>query len=161
MTRVRAWLAHAVIAVVAGGGLLAIATDDERWPFSPYAMYSWIRPASYTTNALVGVTAEGPQHEFPLFAEAYLHPFDAARLRDVLGHLMRRQRPVPALRQALRDCLRRYERRRRAGLHDGPALRGIRLYRLTWELVPGASNLERPEGKELLFEVARPSDRRA
>ena len=62
-------LAHVVIAAVAAGSLLAIATDTDRWPFAPYAMYSWIRPASYSTNALVGVTAEAPEREFPLFAE--------------------------------------------------------------------------------------------
>src|SRR5262245_36869138 len=73
-------LGHSVIAALACACLLAIATDTDRWPFSPYAMYSWIRPASYSTNALVGVTAEAPEREFPLFDETYLHPFDAARL---------------------------------------------------------------------------------
>ena len=162
MTRLRTWLAHAVIAVVAGGGLVAIATDTEWWPFSPYAMYSWLRPASYTMPVLFGVTAEAPERELPLFAKAYLHPFVTGRLRDSFQLQLRRHAARPEVpRQALLDCLRRYERRRRAGLHDGPALRGMRLYRLTWALLPRASNFERPEGKELLLEVGRPPERRS
>jgi len=161
MTRVRTWLAHTVIAVVAGGGLLAIAADAERWPFSPYPMYSWLRPASYSTPVLFGVTAEAPEREVALFAKAYLHPFNAAGLRDSFSIQLRRNAARPeAARQALLDCLRRYERRRRAGLHDGPPLRGMRLYRLTWALLPRASNFERPEGKEFLLEAGRPPERR-
>jgi hypothetical protein len=157
VTRVRTWLAHAVIAVVAGGGLVAIATDSEHWPFSPYPMYSWLRPASYTTQVLFGVTAEAPGREFPLFARAYIYPFNAAVVRDSFSLQLRRDAARPErTRQALLDCLRRYERRRRARLHDGPALRAMRLYRLTWALLPGATNFDRPEGKELLLEVGRP-----
>ena len=162
MTRVRTWLAHAVIAVVAGGGLLAIATDTERWPFSPYPMYSWLRPASYSMPVLVGVTDGEPEREFPLFAKAYLHPFNTGRLRDSFSLQLRRNVARPeGPRQTLLDCLRRYERRRRAGLHDGPALRAMRLYRLTWALLPWASNFERPEGKVFLLEVGRPTERRS
>jgi hypothetical protein len=162
VTRVRTWLAHAVIAVVAGGGLVAIATGIERWPFSPYPMYAKIRPASYSMPVLFGVTAEAPEREVPLFQKAYLYPFNTAVLRDAFVLQLRQSAAHPdAPRQALLDCLQRYERRRRAGLHDGPALRGMRLYRLTWALLPGASNFERPEGKELLLEVGRPPDGRS
>jgi len=158
VTRVRTWLAHLVIAGITGGGLVAIATGTERWPFSRYPMYSKIRPASYSMPVLFGVT-EAPEREFPLFAKPYLYPFNTAGLRDAFVlHLRRDAARSEAPRQALLDCLRRYERRRRAGLHDGPALRGMRLYQLTWALLPGASNFERPEGKELLLEVGRPPD---
>jgi len=115
----------------------------------------------YGSEAVAGVvnvvTAEAPEREFPLFARAYVHPFSAGGLRDSFSLLLRRHAARPErTRQALIDCLRRYERRRRARLHDGPALRGMRLYRLTWALLPRASNFERPEGKELLLEVGRP-----
>jgi hypothetical protein len=156
VTAVRTWLAHAVIAVVVGGGLVAIVTDTERWPFSPYAMYSWIRPASYTMPVLFGVPADAAEREFPLYDTAFVHPFDTSRLRDAFARRLRRPEPAPALREALADCLTRYERRRRARLHHGPALRGLRLYQLTWALLPRARNLARPEGKELLLEVPAP-----
>jgi hypothetical protein len=157
VTRVRIWLAHAVIGVIAGGGIVAIATDVERWPFSPYGMYSWIRPALYSANVVVGVTADTPPREILLLNARYLHPFDRARLRDAFASLLRGARPRVAVRRGLHDCLRRYERRRRAGLHDGPALRGMRLYQITWTLLPRASNVERPEGRDLLFEIEMPS----
>jgi len=56
---------------------------------------------------------------------------------------------------ALLDCLRRYEGRRERGGHDGPALTGIRLYRVAWELDPWARNVDRPRHRELVAEVSK------
>ncbi len=38
-------------------------------------------------------------------------------------------------------------------MHDGPPLRGLRLYRLQWQLHPWARNRDRPQVKRLLYEV--------
>jgi hypothetical protein len=51
--------------------------------------------------------------------------------------------------------LRRYEARRIAGEHGGPAIDGIRLYTLSWDLEPYAANIERPRSKTLVAEVHR------
>jgi len=90
VTRVRTWLAHLVIAGIAGGGLVAIATGTERWPFSPYPMYATIRPASYSMPVLFGVTADAPEREVPLFKKPYLYPFNTAGLRDAFVLHLRR-----------------------------------------------------------------------
>ena len=54
---------------------------------------------------------------------------------------------------ALQDCLRRYEALRASGLHRGPALQGLRLYRVTWTPNPQVSNLNTPDSKEFVGEV--------
>ena len=59
--------------------------------------------------------------------------------------------------EALRDLLRRYEERRRAGQHDGPPLRGLRLYRLQWQLDLWGRNRDQPNQRDLLFELLEPA----
>lgn len=149
----RLWLVHVLIGVLAGGSLGAIVVDTECWPFSPYAMYSDLRrERSLTWLRLFGVLEGGEAREIPLLASAYLLPFDKARLPMALAR-MHPHPNNPAVRAAVRDCLLRYEARRRAGHHQGPPLRGVRLYRLTWQLDPWAGNADSPDRKELLMEV--------
>ena len=51
--------------------------------------------------------------------------------------------------------LTRYEARRRAGQHDGPALRGVRLYLLRWRLVDRVPrNPDAPDERRLLLEIS-------
>ena len=45
------------------------------------------------------------------------------------------------------------EELRRDGKHDKPALEGVRLYRVSWELDPWARNIATPNRKDLIFEV--------
>ena len=52
----------------------------------------------------------------------------------------------------LRDYLDRYERRRAARQHGGPALGGIRLYELHWTMDRGASNVDAPDRRTLIYE---------
>jgi hypothetical protein len=62
------------------------------------------------------------------------------------------------LNEACHDFLVQYEMLRRAGYHDGPSLRGIRLYQLQWRLDPHAQNVVRPDHRELLAEYEQPQD---
>lgn len=154
MGRERLWLVYAVIAVIGGGSLFAIINDAEYWPFSPYGMYSDMRrERSLTWLRLFGVTnAEEPQ-EIPLLATEYIQPFDQSRLPKALSQM---RRNPDKQREALRDCLTRYESLRRAGHHHGPPLQGIRLYALEWQLDPWARNADRPERRDLILEVMQP-----
>jgi len=157
MGRRRIWLVYAVIVVLGGGSLFAIINDAEYWPFSPYGMYSDMRrERSLTWLRLFGVTkAEEPQ-EIPLLAPEYIQPFDQARLPKALSQMSRNP---DKQREALRDCLRRYESLRQAGRHHGPPLQGVRLYRLEWQLDPLARNVDRPERRALILEVMQPEKR--
>jgi hypothetical protein len=147
-----------MIAAVIGGHLLAILSGRECWPFSNYPMYSG-RARDYTLSMLrlFGVADEEAPREVPLLTGEYLWPFDSSRLRAVLGRLDSEADREARLGGALSDVLRRYEARRVESRHDGPPLRGIRLYRLSWRLDAWARNRDRPDPRALLFELVRPS----
>ncbi len=148
----RRWLVHGLMAIVVGGHLYDIATGREHWPFSPYPMYSHV-PGWTTENGRVMGIAAPDGTELVLRDPRLLDPFDQSRLLQGLDTLLRageRER-VGA---ALRDCLARYERRRRAGEHDGPPLRALRYYRTRWQIDPEARNVDRPDGRDLVVEVA-------
>ena len=104
---------------------------------------------------LFGVAADGS--EVPLVDHDYLWPLDQSRLPIGLRHIYRTQQDLPRVHAALEDCLARYERRRVAGRHDGPALRGIRLYMVAWDIQPYASNLDQPKARELIAEATLPA----
>jgi hypothetical protein len=158
LRRRRLLLIYALIAVITFGSLFSIVTDTERWPFSAYPMFSWVkREPTVTAFRLFGVTAEEHPGEIPLSASGYLQPFDNSRLSAAFRALTHRDaNRDQELSEALQDALRRYEKLRRAGRHSGPQLRGIRLYRLFWELDPRARNVDRPDRKVLIFEITSP-----
>lgn len=157
LSRQRVWLVYAVITVISGGSLFDIVTDTEHWPFSQYAMYAWVnRNYSLTLTRLFGVTDSDPPREIPLTASKYLQPFNPYRLRRAFNWMLQSADREQLLGDALRDVLRRYEERRRAGHHDGPALQGLKLYRFYWKLDPWARNIDRPDSKDLIFAVTRP-----
>jgi len=57
------------------------------------------------------------------------------------------------LNEALLDSLKRYEKLRLAGLHDGPPLQGMRLYRTERQLSTQTENADQPDHRELIAEV--------
>lgn len=148
---------YGAAALLLGGSLCEIATGPaehrEHWPFSPYTMYAALNTSpSLTVRRLFGVTRDTPPRELPLFEGRFIRPFDNPRLWFSLDRMNRSRDRERLLREALFDCLRRYEARRRAGGHHGPPLSRVRLYQLRWELDPHARNREAPE-RELLLEV--------
>jgi hypothetical protein len=157
LSRPRYLLINTLILVIIAGSLFDVVTRKEHWPFSPYDLYSGVsRHYSLTLLRLYGVLEAEPFREIPLYAYRYIQPFDNARLRFALETMDVDPERVPELTEALRDCLRRYEALRAVGRHNGPSLRGMRLYRVDWKLDPWARNLEFPDRKQLLFEISQP-----
>jgi hypothetical protein len=151
--RLRLFIIYALGAVIFGGALTDLVRDTEHWPFSQYPMFSEIAASkTYSTLRLYGVVQRSPLLEMQLDNNLYLQPFDNSRLPAALEHAFRRNR----LEEAMLDCLTRYKALRRAGRHDGPPLIALRLYRVTWTLDPSASNIDRPDRKDLLIEVPAP-----
>lgn len=162
MSRQRVWLLQAVIALLVGGSLYHIVADKEHWPFSNYPMYLTVEQWDSSEQLqLFGVVREEPHQEIPLRDIRYLHPFHRSRIHAAFTWILIKTEGNPEKRQqmlseGLRDRLRRYEELRMAGRHDGPPLRGIRLYQSRWRLDARAQNVDRPDERWLLAEVRRP-----
>ena len=152
----RKLVAYLAIGVVVGGQVYDLVFDREHWPFSPYPMYSYVMGERVSVYRLMGVEDDGG--EFPLLNSRYLRPLNWLGMAGALSRLDRKPDRERLLGEALGDCLARYERRRVAGEHDGPPLRAIRLYRLSWTMNPSASNRDRPDRRELLFEGTARAD---
>lgn len=152
----RLLMVYALGVAIIGGSLFSWVTDTEHWPFSPYPMFSWLSPRTdfrFTTLRLYGVTQEQPLSEFPLDRNEYLEPFDNSRLPAALDIAVHENRVAPVL----KDCLDRYEALRASGIHHGPPITALRLYRVTWNLNAQASNVDAPKTKELLAEFSEAS----
>jgi len=137
-------LVYGLVAVIVAGHAYDLAVDREQWPFSQYPMYAHAaRDWSVLVPRLMGVRSDGAG-EIALVSDRYLEPFDQARLMQALQTMLQEPDGRTRVAAGLADCLRRYERRRRAGAHDGPALDALRLYHMQWTLAPDAANVGRP-----------------
>lgn len=135
---------------------IAVA-GGEVWPFLDYRMYADSKPtAAVDWLELVGRAPDGTT--LRLDNEAYIVPFAYSELLrslysfDVLGEVD----PTPA-RRGLAGLLGAYETRRRQGMHDGPLLERVEVYRLRWTPQPGAANFNEPDSRTLLQSVTMPA----
>jgi hypothetical protein len=144
--------AHVLILGIVGSSVYDIATEQEHFPFSNYPMFSTVhRTPTLRWYRLFGVTTDG--REVALLNYSQLWPLDQSRLPLGLRRIHQEPGNETRLKEALSDILRRYERRRAAGEHDGPPVRGLRLYEIGWDLEPYAANLGQPGSRELIAEV--------
>jgi hypothetical protein len=162
ISRRRLVLAHVVIGALILGSYYAIVFDQEFWPFSPYPMYSSILDEKTVTGMrLYGVTQEEPHREILLRDPDYVRPFNPHALELAWEGMRLKgggEENIQAMKEALRDSLRRYEDLRTAGRHHGPRLRGMRLYQEQWQMDARAENLNRPDHRWLIAEVGRHPD---
>jgi hypothetical protein len=186
MSKWRFLFLNAITIMLICGQLFALAIAGALWPFSNYSMFATLAGGtgedySLEKAQLYGVMQEEPHQEIALHYD-YIKPFEEDRLSDSFANMQygdptvdpisiraaigksnmdgtvspeQRQR---LLNEACHDFLVQYEMLRRAGYHDGPPLRGIRLYQLQWQLDPHAQNVVRPDHRELLAEYERPQD---
>lgn len=150
---IRKFIICAAIAFVIGGHLLDLAIDREHWPFTPYPMYSYPPPDQMVAYRLAGVVDGDSPAEFPLLQRRFLRPLDSITLGAALARLNKQPDRQRLLDRAARECLVRYESLRLAHRHDGPPLRGARVYRLTWDGTSSARTGEQPDRRELLHQV--------
>ena len=143
-------MVNGIVAVLVLGHLMEIARQTEHWPFSNYPMWARVSKGWAETQVVpMGVLADDPAVEIPLTDPAYFAPMPVYYQRLNFRAVARK----PGVRDALlRDYLDRYEQRRTALEHAGPALRGIRLYELYWTMDRGASNVGSPERRTLVYE---------
>ena len=154
MSTARRLIVSGFLALLIGGSLYDIAIDGEHWPFSQYPMFRGVwRATTFRWYRLVGVRDDG--REVTLDRPRYIQPFDPSRLHLAFVRIAERPDSEQALREAVGNCLQRYERLRRSGAHDGPPLDAMRLYLVEWELRPDARNVDRPDDRRLVAQVTR------
>ena len=146
----RTWLVNGAVAALVLGHLMEIVRQTEHWPFSNYPMWARVSKEWHETQVVpMGVADDDPTEEVPLTNPGYFAPMPVYYQRLNFRSVAKK----PKVRdQLLRDYLDRYERRRAAGEHAGPPLRGIRLYELYWTMDRGAANVATPERRTLLYE---------
>lgn len=156
MSARRRQVVNGVIAIVVLPSLFCIATDREYWPYSPYPMYSGLPGNTRDEVAVFAVPARPGGDEFELREEEQILPFDRQRLWQASRRILRfaeREGDTERLDAALTDLHTRYERRRRAGEHDGPPIRSVRIYRQFWDDIdPRVNPLPPPDRRYLVGE---------
>jgi hypothetical protein len=152
MSPARRIIVNLVLIALIAGSTYDIVTDQEHWPFSQYPMFSgaWRSPR-FSWLRVFGVTADG--REFPLDANRFIAPFDQSRLPKALRRILDGRDPDIRVRQALAECLARYEELRSQNRHEGPQLVALRLYELEWTIDPEAANIDRPDRRSFIAEV--------
>jgi hypothetical protein len=153
MSLARMRLVSLLVVGIAAGQLYDTILDRDHWPFSSYPMFSHPRQTMVVQmKRLYGLTANG---EVAIVVPRHLVPFHEARLMTAFKRIGRRPDRDVRLRAALRWTLDRYETLRASGRHDGPTLRGMRLYIVTWPIHPQAANRDAPLQRQLVAEVTR------
>ena len=166
MQRWRVWVVFGLVTLLVVGHGIDIAAQREHWPFSHYPMYA--RAEKKKRQELLSLfgtmRAPGYRAMVRITDPKYVPPLNEGRLRVILMAAYRRgttEKNLADARRVMADYMRLYESRRAAGLHDGPRMTEIHLYRLTWKLRPDGTHATRPWKSEPLVtltwdEVANP-----
>jgi hypothetical protein len=153
MTRLRRMVVTLGLLGLVGAHIYELALDSEHWPFCSYPMYSRLEDdPTVESQRLVGLHAETGE-EIWLHGRQYIDPFDRSRLAEAFELIGSGDDAQARWDRALQDLLQRYEERRLAGLHDGPKLRGMRVYHTRHALHPEAKNRAHPEYRQLRGEA--------
>ena len=150
----RGLVTFGVVAFLLGSGF-DVATGREHWPFSPYSMYSRIKP-DYESRKFFAFATTADGRTISLDSRRELAPFDRIGLHMAVLLIRRDHDEATAaemVREIVQEVADRYERRRVDGSHDGPELREVRLERLVWEMDPQLRNLDAPEERSVVVTV--------
>jgi hypothetical protein len=155
MSSFRLKLVHVMVAVLLMGhcapGLLG---RRHVFPFSSVHMYSKVTPDEFTVFRPMCVPAAEGQEEFSLIEYPYIAPFHADCMTTIMISYNFVDPDPDRVRKILEELLSRYERKRSEGLHKGPPIRAIKLYRLHWNLVgTDLDTVGIPDETEVLMEV--------
>lgn len=149
MSRARKLAVYALIAVVGLGSLACIVAGRDCWPLLHYPMYAELVHGRRELFWLYGRTRDG---EIPLHGLRYWHPLDEQRLGLGISRLSGEGADARAARDALRKLAERYEAARRAGRHAAPALEGLAVYSVTWDVRSGGPVGREPDRRTLIAE---------
>jgi glucosyl-dolichyl phosphate glucuronosyltransferase len=147
---------YSLMVLFIGGSIVDILHGTEHWPLSSYPMFSVVDLGPRVRLIrLFGVTQGPSRQEVELLDASEIYPFDQCRLSTALAATHNNQARRHLTDALLGDVLLRYEKRRIAGGHHGPALDAVRAYEMTWTLHPDAANVDAWDQKVLVAEVSR------
>ena len=131
LTPMRRWVVYSLIAILIGGHFYDTFRHSEHWPFSNYPMFSGIMPAPFMNYEIVGLTRDpaGNLTEVPIdwHTVPALPVYKFAIRMDVLA----KHQGVAKLTAMMSEFLTAYEMRRQQHMHQGQALQGVRLYKIS------------------------------
>ena len=158
MKRWRVWVVFSLVTLLLVGHAVDIAGQREHWPFSHYPMYARAeKKKRQELLSLFGLMrAPGHRALVRITDPSYVPPLNEGRLRVILMAAYRRgttEQNLADARRVMADYMRMYEARRVAGLHNGPRMTEIHLYRLTWKLRPDGTHATRPWKQEPLLSL--------
>src|SRR5262245_32074485 len=126
MTRLRALVVAATIALPIFFSLAALARDRMFWPFSHYPMYSGLTPSSTAVTRAVGVDASGKEWPLPRSVEP-----NGLHLHIIVEHFRRQPDQAERLTRLSMALEKEYERLQASASDSGPVLASVRIYRDT------------------------------
>ncbi len=145
-------LASGVVVAVALSILVPTFSRVEMWPFLNYPMYSRVmRMGNFQTLRIYGIPKNPELKRFYIEEPNQTSPFLLQRLTPSLSRLLEKGRDDTA--EAVHYVLDNYQRRRKAGLHEGPPLQGIALYAFEFVMDSKARNTEKPYKTILLLQL--------
>ncbi|MGZ3650462.1 MAG: hypothetical protein ACXVB9_03045 [Bdellovibrionota bacterium] len=118
------------------------------WPFCPLDMYSNVF-GNIEMYELEGVLGDG--REVFLSGNTYFKAYRQLLLNKIL--LVAAITSPEMLKWRLQGLKSFYDRQKQAGLHDGPAISALRVYRLRWVPEVYGRNIATPESRTLLMEA--------
>ena len=145
--RFRLMIVNGLIGAIVLGHVICIVAQKEYWPWCNYEMYSGVMPPATGMVRVFGLIPEG---EIAVPESQCLQPFDNMRLSVALTRLHEKNADMS---QSLHSLLTLYRKNREAGLHHGPPLMGLQVYRIEWDHEPAVQNLDRPRTRELVCEI--------
>jgi hypothetical protein len=143
------WMVSVLILGLIAGHAIDVYGMREHWPFSHYPMYARVekKQRQELLSLFAFMRAPGYRALVRITDPRYVPPLNEGRLRVILMAAYRRgtdPKNIADTKQVMADYLRTYEARRLAGLHAGPRIEYLALYRLTWKLRPDGTHRTKP-----------------
>jgi hypothetical protein len=132
MSRHRLWVVYVLLAFLVGGHLFDAAFAQEHWPFSNYPMFARTATSPLRQYVLTCLTSDAGGVEREMILDWRCVPsLPPYKFDGQLRHYAAGSQPDPKkLQRMLGDYIAAYDARRKLGLHHGPVIHGLRLYKV-------------------------------
>jgi len=147
-----------VLLVITLGSLTAVVKGMTIFPFDGYRMYSGLHTEDFSYWKMYGIARDsgssGGEVEIDISAQQYWGlQMHIGRKITATNRVIRRSEDnadeIETAMSFLRDL---YNDRQQSGLHDGPPIKQLRMYKNFWKLRSDLSNIDEPYKRVLVAE---------